>query len=148
MADSAQTSPAMWAAASCAALLHQGRAVHATALFAFLPACGYALTHTSALAASAAVVALLALLAETYFAIRTGIDAHLFDRLTTDARDLPHAMGDLDRGLEISGLVRPGTQRQLGERITGAKRLMRNQIVAAVFVVLPSLAMLLRGVAA
>lgn len=135
-----------WAAASCAALLHQGRAVHWTALVIFLPACAYTIAHPAAMSGLALLCAFMALLTETYFAIRTGIDALLFDRLSNDARGLTQAMADLDRGLEIAELAQANQMRPLGDRIAGAKRLWRNQIIAALFVAMPSLAIMVRGV--
>ena len=80
----------------------------------------------SALLAAALALAALLGLAQLYFAFRVGFDAALFRRLATDPT--PTGLEALDAGLEELGL-RPATAgaRPIGDRIRGARRLLRRQ---------------------
>ena len=121
---------------SCAgALLDQGRTVDglsrpltAAALIGILvyPA---AIGQPPAALTAAAILIALAGLAESYFAIRVGFDAALFERLGS-APEAPD-FAETDHALTQLGLL-PATKRDrpADARIAGARRLMRLQIVA------------------
>lgn len=101
-----------------AALLAQGRAVHLTACALALGA--WVLGGGPVLAGLVAV----ALGIETWFAVRVGLDAALFDGLGSgvDARDV-------DGGLLGLGLIAQAPGRPVGSRVRGAVRLWRWQLV-------------------
>jgi hypothetical protein len=101
-----------------AALLAQGRTVHLLAMAlgigAFLVADGWI---------GVAVAAVLAV--ETWLAARVGLDARLFEALADGL-----APDALDQGLVDVGLVDRTPPRVLDDRIRGATRLWRAQLVA------------------
>lgn len=90
----------------------------------------------------ALVLAVLAGLAEAYFAIRVAFDADLFDRLRDPAR---MDLAALDAALVQLGLL-PASRsgRPLEQRIAGAQRLLYKQGTALVI----QIAVLLAGAAA
>ncbi len=116
------------ALAITAALLGQGKYLHATAL---------ALTMTGVLAAAvqpssamtiAAGVCVCILAAETYCAVRVGHDARLLLRMEECVRVDALDLAAFDEGLATAGLasVRHPT-RDLTERLQGALRLFKRQ---------------------
>ena len=128
-----------------AALLDQGRTVDrlsrlltAAALIAILIGPAVA-TQPPWMLIGSAVLVTLAGLAETYFAIRVGFDAALFNQVA-NASEAPDFAGT-DAALTQLGLL-PITKhrRPAGARIAGARRLFRFQILLLVVQVLSVLA--------
>jgi hypothetical protein len=125
-----------------AALLEQGRTVNrlscgltaaAIAILAILPALTSQTQWTSIGFAAAAVVAGLA---QTWFAIRVGFDAALFHRLASTGD-----IAAIDTALTGLGLMPSGKAgRPAAPRIAGARRLFRLQIVTLALQVLCLLA--------
>lgn len=114
-----------------AALLHQGRCIHLTALTVSLVPLANVLANPSPMAALAAVLALAALAVESYYAIRTGIDAELFGRLGSHDGPVATALAVLDRGLGMAGFDRGLEGRSLADRISGSHKLLRSQCLSA-----------------
>jgi hypothetical protein len=112
-----------------AALLRQGRLIHGLALVLLLAtgglAAGLALDgRLAGLPAWLLAIAMLAGLAETWFAFRVGLDERLFAALGAGQLTLP----TLDSGLAGLGLVPPGKAgRPLEARLQGAKALLLRQ---------------------
>jgi hypothetical protein len=114
-----------------AALLTQGRTLDhlsrlltAGALFGLL---AHAVVNDAdpVLVTVALLVATLAGLAQTYYAVRVGFDAALFGQLSEAALDLPA----LDSALQRLGLLPVDkTDRPLEARIAGARALFRTQV--------------------
>ncbi len=124
------------AAFACAALLEQGRKLQAlslvlTGIALYMLVIGH---HPIASPKHAVVgpVVLLGFVA-LYFASRVGLDQKLMRRLATQADDGRLDLGAFDAGLTLAGL-RPAaaSTRTLGDRIAGATRLLRNQVIATV----------------
>jgi hypothetical protein len=116
-----------WALSATAALLRQGAALHLAATGLAVAA----LLHRPPIGMFLAVLATYSV--EVVYAVRVGLDAHLFDR-AADAEDLD----GLDRGLFEAGLVSepPRATRSVTSRIAGARRLFRAQAAAVVGVAL------------
>lgn len=113
--------PDRWALAATSALLHQGGALHLTAVGLTV---GSLATRPGPILGTLAVAALAA---ETVFAVRVGLDARLFDvAARLDPEDAAGAA--LDAGLVAAGLVpAPPPDRPWSARIAGARRLLRAQ---------------------
>ena len=116
---------------TASALLRQGRIIDRLSRLLTVAALGLlvgggALAILSPALATALTLAVLAGIVQTYFAIRVGFDAALFDRLR-QTMDL----AALDAALVQLGLL-PATKtgRRLDQRITGAQRLFLRQGVA------------------
>ena len=135
-----------------AAFLDQGRIVDrlsrlltVAALVAILIGPAIATRPPWILIGSAALVT-LAGLAETYFAIRVGFDAALFNH-AANAPEAPNFAG-IDAALAQLGLLPDSKQRRpAGVRIAGARRLFGVQIALLVAQVLSILAGAWRGLA-
>lgn len=112
-----------------AALLRQGRLIHGLALVLLLAtgglAAGLALDgRLAGLPAWLLAIAMLAGLAETWFAFRVGLDERLFAALGAGQLTLP----TLDSGLTSLGLMPPDKAgRPLAGRLQGAKALLVKQ---------------------
>ena len=121
------------AAFACGALLEQGRKLQALSLvltgiavFAALgPLPGRPLMQV------AIVVSIILGLVALYFAIRVGLDARLMRRLASQADEGRLDLAQFDAGLTLAGL-RPAaaSTRTLGDRLSGAAALLRNQAMA------------------
>jgi len=123
------------AAFACAALLAQGRKLHALSqVLTGIALFTLATVHPLRLPSQIAVGTSLSLgFVALYFASRVGLDQQLMQRLATQADDGRLDLGALDAGLALAGL-RPAaaTTRALRDRIAGATRLLRNQAIATV----------------
>jgi hypothetical protein len=112
-----------------AALLRQGRLIHGLALVLLLATAGLAagLALGGQLAGMPAwllALAMIAALAETWFAIRVGLDERLFAALGAGLLTLPA----LDSGLAGLGMMPAGKAgRPLEARLQGAKALLVKQ---------------------
>lgn len=124
------------AAFACAALLEQGRKLHALSLLLSGAALLMLVIGHNPIGSPRNIVVgpviLLGLVA-LYFAGRVGLDEKLMQRLATQADGGELDLGAFDAGLTLAGL-RPAaaTPRALGDRIAGATRLLRNQAIATV----------------
>ena len=132
------------ATVAIAALLYEGRSVHMTALVLSLVPLANALAYPSLFAAFAAALAMAALVTETYFAIRTGIDAKLFDHLAREDLSAPSPLADLDRGLKMAGFAQSHGTRSLADRIVGTHGLFRRQCIAAAIPIVLALALVIQ----
>lgn len=119
--------------ATASALLSQGRIIDRLSRLLTLASLGLlvgaaALVILSTKLAIALTLAVLAGVVQTYFAIRVGFDAALFDRLRQSAAvDL----ATLDAALVQLGLLPTSkTGRPLDQRIAGAQRLFYRQGIA------------------
>jgi hypothetical protein len=120
----------MYAAAVMAALFAQGRVLHSLALALFLAIFVMTASRAGTVSTTCCATGLVALLAETYFAVRVGLDAALFERL---ACDVEPDLAALDASLASAGLRgTPKTTRSLAERMTGARYLFAFQGAAVV----------------
>jgi len=120
--------------AAMAALLDQGHLVHGLSrvlTLAGLLAGPVALILGHKLSPAACGVALLVALvglAETWFAVRVGIDAKLMRHLAEVAAAGPLDLAAFDEGMRRAGLVKaPTPGRDLDDRMTGAWRLLSRQ---------------------
>lgn len=124
-----------------AALLRQGRSLNALSRLLILLAGGWLTLMAAGLAApqtaslAALFASLLLGLAQLYFALRVGLDAELLRALAQDARarggDLGPSTTALDDALRAQALQpadRPA--RDWTQRLAGARRLWRGQILA------------------
>ncbi len=121
------------AAFACAALLEQGRKLHALSLMLTGIALFMLVTVHPLRSPHHIVVGSVILLGVValYFASRVGLDQRLMRRLATQADDGQLDLGDFDAGLTLAGLrAAAATTRPLGYRIAGATRLLRNQAIA------------------
>lgn len=122
-------SPPPQEATIAAALLEQGRIVHAASLVLALAVVVVASRHpVGGPGVVLAVSGVLFLMAESYLAIRVGFDARLFAALGDGRLDL----AALDAGLTKFGMLTPAKAgRTLAPRFEGAMRLFRFQTICA-----------------
>ncbi len=129
--------------ASVAALLRQGRAIHAAALAFALVTTVAALRAATPQGFALSFVACLLVATETWFATRVGLDASLFARLADQARDGRLDMDAFDEGLLLAGLAKsPRPGREAAERVRGAQALFARQAAATAGMALLALAAL------
>lgn len=126
------TDPARRLCLTIAALLDQGRRLDSLARLLTAGALFGLIAHAVANDAepeavtAALVVAIVAGVAEHYYALRTGFDAALFRHLAADAD-----LAGLDRALADLALRRtPAPPRPLAERAAGARAFLTRQALA------------------
>lgn len=131
------------ALAAAAALLDQGRLVHGMSrvlTIAGLLAGPATLMLGHKLSSAACGFALLVAVvgfAETWFAVRVGIDARLMRHLAEIAASGPLDLDAFDQGMQGAGLVKaPTPGRNLEDRLAGARRLLSRQSAVFAFQVL------------
>lgn len=119
--------------ASTAALLGQGTLIDGTARLLTVGALFGLLAHAVAddadpmLVTFALIVAVAAGVAQTWFALRVGLDAALFRQIAATPEELPQ----IDAALVGTGLMPPAKAgRPIAARVRGAKRLLALQAAA------------------
>ncbi len=116
------------ALAITAALLGQGRYLHATAVALTVAGVLAAAVQPSSTMAAAAGICICILAIETYFAVRVGHDARLLLRMEECARSDALDLVAFDKGLAAAGLASARhPTRGLTERLRGALRLFKRQ---------------------
>ena len=113
-----------------AALLEQGRTLHLSAAALTSATVIAVLLHPSAIGLLTVAIALALFAAETYLAMRVGLDARLFTRFSKQADLGSLDLQAFDRGMEIIGhATKSLPTRNLGDRASGAQRLLKMQSV-------------------
>jgi hypothetical protein len=105
-----------------AALLRQGSVLHLTTLALMVP------TVVIGPSVGLAIVSVGIVACETWFALRVGLDARLFERLAEEARDGTLDLAAFDAGLVEAGLLESlPPNRTVRGRVAGAVGLLKLQ---------------------